>query len=141
MSVGHTFGSPFGSCVAISIFDCVEYILNEFIKLAFRYGKSMSETDIDHKHRGGAKVFTHLQIFIKSQSVCRPVSPILVIMSWSFLYRTYRLLPLEGIVITAFSFHIATAGKAEEGRTGVGKQLCQVGTQSVATVFPGIWKQ
>ena len=113
--IGDTLTSPLGGLVSIGILDGIQGILNQGIHLFIRNGKTMSQTDIDHKHWGCAQVLAELEILIISQAIRRTILPVIVPVSWALLDRTDGFLPLEGIVVIILTFHIASTREAKEG--------------------------
>ena len=138
MAIGDAAAAPFGSLISIGIFDGIQGILHQGIYLFKRNGKAMSQTYIDHKHWSSIQIFTHLQVFIITQTIRRAVMPVMVPMSRTFLYGTERILPLEGIFQCTLSFHVTTARETEEGRFGIMKKLGKVRAQTILATFPGI---
>ena len=79
----------------------------------------MTHSNVNHEHRRGSEVLAHLKILVISETVGRPIMPILVVVSRTLLNLSYSLLPLEGITIAALSLHITSTGETEERRLGV----------------------
>ena len=135
MTIGHALGTPCGRGVAIGIFNGVEAVLHQ------GEGEAMPHADIDHEQRCGANVLTELKVFVKAQTVGRPVAPVLVPVTRTRLDGTDGFFPLEGVGISFLTFYIATAGEPHETGMGVGQQLGQVRTQAIGASLISSRKQ
>ena len=99
MSVGHALGSPYGRCVAVGILYSVKGILHQGFGFFKSEGIAVTQAHVHHEKWCCAEVFAHLEIFVKAQSVARPVAPVAVRVSRTLLNRADSLLPLECIVV------------------------------------------
>ena len=141
MTIGHALGTPCGRGVAIGIFNGVEAVLHQCLRLVEGEGEAMPHADIDHEQRCGANVLTELKVFVKAQTVGRPVAPVLVPVTRTRLDGTDGFFPLEGVGISFLTFYIATAGEPHETGMGVGQQLGQVRTQAIGASLISSRKQ
>ena len=130
--------APFRSFgIAVAILYRIESLLDVFVYPGIVLHPSVPHTHVHHEQRLGPQILGELQHFMESETVRHPISPILVHVSRTFLYRTNGILPLEtvGFSVSIKSFHVAAAGETYERRFHGFQLFRQVDAATVVAAF------
>ena len=119
----------------IGILQGIHALVNPRLDAVYRSHTSVPQTYVYNIERLGVQILGKLQILIKSHTVAGAVTPVYVLMTWTFLDRTDGLLPVESILWRLLSFNVATAWETDELRMDIIEELSQIRAQAILAIL------